>query len=95
MAIFEKVRLDYGSTVAEYKKMDRKTATTWLLLLFLIFVGFGDSFLPKPLSSASLQTRTAINEFFVGLFPNWEIKTNANGRTERALEDTEQGGSRK
>ncbi|BAY31319.1 hypothetical protein NIES2107_31780 [Nostoc carneum NIES-2107] len=69
----------------------RKTATTWLLLLFLIFVGFGDSFLPKPLSSASLQTRTAINQFVVGLFPNWHPKTNPNSRTERALDDIEKG----
>ncbi|MBD2168335.1 hypothetical protein H6G64_21735 [Calothrix sp. FACHB-156] len=69
----------------------RKTATTWLLLLFLIFVGFGDSFLPKPLSSASLQTRTAINKFVVGLFPNWQPKTNPNARTERALDDIEKG----
>jgi len=95
VAILEKCRLNYESTVAEYQNMDRKTATIWLLLLFLIFVGFGDSFLPKPLSTTSLHTRTAINQFFVGLFPNWDIKTDPNGRTERALDDIEKGRSRK
>ena len=73
----------------------RKTASTWLILLFLIFVGFGDSFLPKPLSSASLQTRTQINQFFIGLFPSWQPRTNPYERTEKALENTEQGGSSK
>jgi hypothetical protein len=75
--------------------MDRKTATTLLTLLFLIFVGFGDSFLPKPLSTASLQTRTTINQFFVGLFPSWQPKTRPNARTEKAVEDLEKGGSKK
>lgn len=75
--------------------MDRKTASTWLILLFLIFVGFGDSFLPKPLSKASLQTRTSINQFFVGLFPSWQPKTRPNARTEKAVDDLEKGGSRR
>lgn len=95
MAVSEKGRLDYESNVAEYKKMDRKTATTWLILLFLIFVGFGDSFLPKPLSKASLQTRTSINQFFTGLFPSWQPKTRPNARTEKAVDDLEKGGSKK
>ncbi|MBW4560629.1 MAG: hypothetical protein KME32_05620 [Mojavia pulchra JT2-VF2] len=75
--------------------MDRKTATTWLILLFLIFVGFGDGFLPKPLSTASLQTRTTINEFFVGLFPSWQPKTRPNARTEKAVDNLENGGSKR
>jgi hypothetical protein len=95
LAVSEKCRLNYVSTVAEYKKMDRKTASTWLILLFLIFVGFGDSFLPKPLSTASLQTRTKINQFVIGLFPAWQPRTNPNARTEKALDDIEKGGSRK
>jgi hypothetical protein len=95
MAVSEKGRLDYESNVAEYKKMDRQTASTWLILLFLIFVGFGDSFLPKPLSKASLQTRTTINQFFTGLFPSWQPKTRPNARTERAVEDLEKGGPKK
>ncbi|MDZ8052753.1 MAG: hypothetical protein RMX68_015660 [Aulosira sp. ZfuVER01] len=95
MAVSEKGRLDYESNVAEYKKMNRKTASTWLILLFLIFVGFGDSFLPKPLSTASLHTRTSINQFFVGLFPSWQPRTRPNARTERAVEEIENGGSKK
>ncbi len=95
MAVSEKGRLDYESNVAEYKKMNRKTASTWLILLFLIFVGFGDGFLPKPLSTASLQTRTTINQFFTGLFPSWQPKTRPNSRTEKAVEGLEQGGVQK
>ncbi|KAF3885231.1 MULTISPECIES: hypothetical protein [Nostocales] len=71
--------------------MDRKTATGFLLILFLIFVGFGDSFLPKPLSSTSLNTRTTINKWVIGLFPSWRPKTNPNQRTEKAIEETEKG----
>jgi hypothetical protein len=95
VAVSEKGRLNYESTASEYKKMDRKTATTWLILLFLIFVGFGDGFLPKPLSTASLQTRTTINEFFVGLFPSWQPKTRPNARTEKAVDNLENGGSKR
>lgn len=75
--------------------MHRKTASTWFILLSLIFIGFGDIFLPKPLSTASFQTRTKINEFIIGLFPGWEPKSNPYSRTERALEETEKGGSRR
>ncbi|MBE9118372.1 hypothetical protein IQ249_20990 [Lusitaniella coriacea LEGE 07157] len=39
------------------------------VVLFVIFVAFGDQFLPKPLSTASVQTRTSINKFLLGLFP--------------------------
>ncbi|BAY61372.1 hypothetical protein NIES22_14370 [Calothrix brevissima NIES-22] len=75
--------------------MSRKKANTWFILLSLIFIGFGDSFLPKPLSTASFQARTKINEFIIGLFPDWEPKTNPYSRTERALEETEKGSSRR
>ncbi|MUG99525.1 hypothetical protein F7734_47475 [Scytonema sp. UIC 10036] len=71
--------------------MDRKTASGFLLIIFLVFVGFGDSFLPKPLSSASLSTRTTLNKWIIGLFPSWQPKTNPNQRTQKALEETEKG----
>ncbi|MFQ4142697.1 hypothetical protein [Chlorogloeopsis sp. ULAP02] len=63
-----------------------------LFIVFLIFVGFGDSFLPKPLSTFSLQTRTAINNTVIGWFPKWTLKTNPYKRTEKALEN---GGNKK
>ena len=71
------------------KNMDRKTATTYLLLLFLLFVTLGDRILPKPLSTASVQTRTSLNNFFIGLFPQRVPKLNPNERTEKALEQEE------
>ncbi|WP_460200087.1 hypothetical protein [Scytonema sp. NUACC21] len=74
--------------------MDRKTATGFILILFLVFVGFGDSFLPKPLSSASLNTRTTLNNWMIGLFPTWQPKTNPHQRTQKAIEETEKGGSK-
>jgi hypothetical protein len=35
-----------------------------------IFVGIGDSFLPKPLSIYSLHTRNVINAKLIALMPN-------------------------
>ncbi|MDJ0796991.1 MAG: hypothetical protein QNJ51_09170 [Calothrix sp. MO_167.B12] len=61
------------------------------IVLLLIFIGFGDSFLPKPLSTASFQTRTTINNFVVGIFPTWEPKTKRYERTEKALEEAQKG----
>ena len=69
--------------------MDRKTATTYLLILFLLFVTLGDRILPKPLSTASVQTRTSLNNFFIGLFPQKGPKLNPNERTEKAVEQEE------
>ncbi len=62
------------------------------IILLLIFIGFGDSFLPKPLNNASLQTRTAINNLVLGMFPTWEPKVKPHQRTEKAIEATRTGG---
>lgn len=59
------------------------------LLLFLIFVGFGDRLLPEPLSSASVKTRTTINKFLLGLFPKRDLK-NPNEKREKEIEQLEQ-----
>ncbi|OKH52988.1 hypothetical protein NIES2101_12955 [Calothrix sp. HK-06] len=66
--------------------MFNKGNMTLVFLLMLIFVGFGDSFLPKPLSTASYQTRTTINNFVIGMFPAWQPKTDPNKRTQEAIE---------
>ncbi|WP_233787169.1 hypothetical protein [Dulcicalothrix desertica] len=60
---------------------------TLVFLLMLIFVGFGDSFLPKPLSTASYQTRTTINNIVIGMFPSWRPKTDPNKRTQEAIKE--------
>lgn len=69
--------------------MDRKSVITYLVILFLLFVTLGDKFLPKPLSTTSLQTRTSLNKFFIGLFPQWRPKLNPNERTEKELQKEE------
>ena len=38
-------------------------------VIAVIFISTGDKFLPSPLSDYSLQTRTNINNFLLGLFP--------------------------
>ncbi len=41
----------------------------------IIFVGVGDSFLPKPLSTYSRNTREIINEKMIGLVHNPKLKS--------------------
>jgi len=60
-----------------------------LLILFLLFVTLGDRIPFKPVSNASLQTRTTLNNFMVGLFPKRQPK-NPNDRTKKAIEQQEQ-----
>lgn len=62
-----------------------------LILLFLLFVLLGDRIPFPPVSNASLQTRTTLNNFMLGLFPKKEPK-NPYERTEKAIEKQEQGG---
>lgn len=45
----------------------RSHAFSVIIVLGLIFIGFGDAFLPEPLAQASYQTRNQINEFLTGL----------------------------
>ncbi|NJL11423.1 MAG: hypothetical protein HC908_18260 [Calothrix sp. SM1_7_51] len=69
--------------------MFNKGNLTLLFIVLLIFVGFGDSFLPAPLSTASFTTRTTINNFAIGMFPGWRPKVNPEQRTKDAIEQTE------
>ncbi|HEY9874025.1 MAG TPA: hypothetical protein V6D12_11345 [Candidatus Obscuribacterales bacterium] len=61
---------------------------TLLIIAVFLFVGFGDRVLPKPLSTASLQARTTVNGYLLGLFPKKRFK-NPNERTETAVDDLE------
>ncbi len=72
--------------------MFKKPIISFLFILSLIFIAYGDSFLPQPLSTASWQTRTAINSFVIGMFPSWRPKEKPYERTEKAIDDTEKGG---
>lgn len=71
--------------------MFKKSNFIVLFLLFVIFVGVGDSFLPEPMKSASLNTRKTINESLVGLFPNRRTKLNPHKRTREAIDEAEKG----
>jgi len=73
--------------------MRPKTVFSIGLFIALVFVGFGDSFLPDPLGSASANTRTQINEFIVGLFPYTEPLDNPSKRTEGEIEKMRRGNS--
>jgi hypothetical protein len=61
---------------------------TLLIIAVFLFVGFGDRVLPKPLSTASLQTRTTVNSYLMGIFPKKRFK-NPNERTEKAVDEME------
>jgi hypothetical protein len=72
--------------------MFKKGNMTLFVFVMLLFVGCGDSFLPKPLSTASLQTRNSINNFVIGIFPSWKPKVNPYKRTEKGIEKSEGNG---
>jgi len=59
---------------------------TVLLLLVLLFIGFGDRVLPSPLKEYSYGIRSGINRILIGSFPDWN-PTPAKERTEEAVED--------
>lgn len=68
-----------------------KAAIPIFLILALVFIGFGDQFLPKPLNSASYNTRVALDRWMTDSFKPWQPKVNPNARTERAVEQQESG----
>ncbi len=73
------------------KVMLHKSTIPIVLMLGLIFIGFGDKFLPQPLSVASYRTRTTINQWMMATVRLWQPKTNPHARTERAIEREEKG----
>jgi hypothetical protein len=62
---------------------------TIFAILGLLFITVGDRVLPEPLSTASVKTRTNINQYLIGLFPDWKPK-DPNQRTKEAIEQQEQ-----
>lgn len=65
-----------------------RTLSIVFLVLFGLFVGIGDRVLPEPMKTNSLNTRTSLTKFVVGLIPNWKPK-NPNDRTKEAIEQQE------
>lgn len=60
-------------------------------IIIVIFIAVGDKFLPRPLSDYSLQTRTSINKFLEGLFPEDIDSPYDNTRNEKVIEEMEKG----
>ncbi len=55
-------------------------------MISIVFVGFGDQFLPQSIGRYSLQARTSIDQILVNTFPHWQPKTNPYRRTEDAIQ---------
>lgn len=67
--------------------MTKKTVFTILILLGMLFVGWGDRLgLPQPISDTSTQVRSTFNNLFLGLFPA-RSPQNPNQRTEDAVKE--------
>ncbi len=71
--------------------MLKKIPVGFLLLLGLIYVGFGDQFLPPSIGRYSFQVRSSLDGMMIGMFPNLRPKTNPYDRTEDAIQKTEGG----
>jgi hypothetical protein len=71
--------------------MNQRIPVGLLLLLSLIYIGFGDQFLPASIGRYSFQARSSIDQMLIGAFPTWRPKVDPSRRTEEALEKTEKG----
>lgn len=59
-----------------------------VLVVGLVFIGFGDRFLPAPLSTASASTREQLNGFFKGMFAGFSTY-NRYHKTEEMIRQAE------
>lgn len=69
--------------------MHRSTFPLFVIAL-LLFLVFG-SVLPDPVGQYSTKMRNATNQFVIGLFPKGRPKLTPHERTEKQLEDLQQG----
>ncbi|MBE9011002.1 hypothetical protein IQ250_12375 [Pseudanabaenaceae cyanobacterium LEGE 13415] len=67
--------------------MRSKLPIGFLFLLSVVFIGFGDQFLPPVIGRYSFQARSSIDQLLVNVIPNWQPKTNPHRRTEDAIRD--------
>jgi hypothetical protein len=68
---------------------------SFIPLYILIFIAYGDGFLPEPLANASYQTRTKINQILLGTFMEKVIDNIENDKynhqkIDKITEETEQ-----
>lgn len=67
--------------------MRPKIPIGFLLIIGIVFVGFGDRFLPHEIGRYSLQARNSIDQILVNAFPHWQPKTDPYRRTEDAIQN--------
>ena len=58
----------------------------FFLIVGLLFIGIGDIFLPQPLSNISSKTRSSVNGFLMGLFPD-KKPINPYEQTDKLLQE--------
>ncbi|MBE9028385.1 hypothetical protein IQ266_01280 [filamentous cyanobacterium LEGE 11480] len=61
------------------------------VMLAVAYVAFGDAFLPGKAGYYSTYSRATMNNMLVNMFPSWQSKTNPYQRTEKAIEQEENG----
>ena len=61
----------------------------FFIIGFILFVTVGDKVLPGELGKSSIQTRIALNNFALKLFPTVKRSKNPNAETEQELEELE------
>ncbi len=61
-----------------------------VLVVVLVFIGFGDRFLPAPLSTVSASSRAQIDNFVKGLFTGFSTY-NRYHKTEEMIRQAERG----
>ena len=66
--------------------MDFKKLTLALATIALLFVSLGDRVLPDPVAGYSLQARTTVSKFMLGLLPNIK-RQNHDATTEQAVDE--------
>lgn len=57
-----------------------------IVLVAVLYIGLGDKVLPGALGETSAKTRQSINNFLIGLVPNWRPSVDPYQRTEDAIE---------
>jgi len=61
----------------------------FLIIVLILFLTMGDKVLPGNLGKYSTQTRIALNNFALNLFPTVKRPKNPNAETEKELEELE------
>ncbi|MEY2976874.1 MAG: hypothetical protein ACO3NK_02600 [Prochlorotrichaceae cyanobacterium] len=60
-----------------------------IVLIVVLYISLGDKVLPGAAGETSAKVRQSINNFVVGLVPNWQPSVDPYKRTEDAIEQEE------